>query len=201
MRPGVPIGPQDEVRAYPAPLRALHWLSAGLLLGPYATIWAIGYASDTGADVLAMLHRSLGLTILALTLVRLGVRLSSHAPPLPAAIPAVQKLMAHASVVALYGLLLLQPTVGLVGTMLSGNRATVFGSILLPALLPVNRGLADKVSSAHGWIAAAVLALAGLHVLAALHHHVVLRDDVLAGMLPALRRGRQTVSAPARSSR
>lgn len=196
MKPGAPVA-EGGVRAYPVPLRALHWLSAGLLIGPYATIWAIGYASDAGADVLAMLHRSIGMTILALTLVRLGVRLPSRVPPLPAAMPAVQKLAAHASVVALYGLLLLQPTVGLVGTMLSGDRATVFGGIVLPALLPVNHRLAERVFSAHGWIALVVLVMAGLHVLATLHHHVVLRDDVLAGMLPALRRDRRAVSAPA----
>ena len=169
---------------YSSPIRSLHWLTAALLAGPYAAVWALGHASDPGANTLAMLHRSFGLSVLVVTVVRLGWRLASRVPPLPADVPAVQRLMARASVVALYGLMMLQPALGLIGTMLSGKRATVFGAVPLPMWFGTDGPLSERVFQAHGWVALTLLALVGLHVSAALYHHFVRQDAVLHGMLP-----------------
>ena len=84
-------------------------------------------------------------------------------------------------------MLIVQPLLGMLGTMLHGDRATVFGSLLLPKVLPVNQPLARAVFVLHGWTGMALLGLIGLHVLAALHHHFVRRDTVLVSMLPAVR--------------
>lgn len=174
----------EQQSGYSSPIPALHWLTAVLLGGPYAAVWALGHASDAGANTLAMLHRSFGLSVFVVTVVRLGWRLASRIPPLPTGISPVQRRMARASVVALYGLMMLQPALGLIGTMLSGKRATVFGAVPVPMWLGTDGPLSERVFQAHGVVALTLLALVGLHVSAALYHHFVRRDAVLRGMLP-----------------
>ena len=184
----------EQERGYSSPIRALHWLTAALLAGPYAAVLALGHASEAGANTLVMLHRSFGLSVLVVTVIRLGWRMVSRIPPLPADLAPVQRWAARGSVVALYGLMMLQPALGLIGTMLSGKPMTVFGAIPLPMLLSTNELLAERVFEAHGLVALTLLALVGLHVSAALYHHFIRRDEVLRGMLPWSQR-RRAVSA------
>ncbi len=193
IRPRLAVG--DAGSGYTGAMRTMHWATAALLFGPFLAAWAIGYASDADADWIAMLHRSCGITILVTTLVRLAWRQWTVVPPLPADLSGVQRLAAKASVVALYVLLATQPLLGLSGSMLQGDPARVFGRLLLPMLLPINKPLAEQLFRVHGWTAMLLLAFIGAHVAAALHHHFIRRDSVLAGMLPTvLRRG----SVPAR---
>ena len=77
---------------------------------------------------------------------------------------------------------------GLPASMLHG-RTMLFGDVVLRPLLPVDRALAHEVfHRVHAWTALVLLALIGLHVTAALYHHFVQKDEVMAGMLPAVRR-------------
>ena len=178
-------GPAEEAaRGWAAPMRTMHWTTVALLSAAYCAIWKAG-AAATGADAdwLAMLHRSFGVTALALTLVRLAWRQRTKVPPLPADLFLLQRLGARAGVVLLYGFLVSQPLLGLAGSMLHGDRITVFG-IVLPNVLPVARPLAHLIFQVHGWVASLILAVVGVHMAAALHHHFVRRDKVLAGMLP-----------------
>lgn len=176
-------------RGWAAPMRAMHWATVALLLGAYCAVWAIG-AAATAADEawLAMLHRSFGVATLALTLVRIVWRQRTGAPPVPADLPMVQRLAARANVAALYGSLVSQPLLGLAGSMLHGDRVTVFGGVVLPNVLPIAWPLARGIFRAHGWMALLLLATIGVHVAAALFHHFVRRDEVLSGMLPGTRR-------------
>lgn len=180
-----------EGRGWSLPMRAMHWATPTLLLGSYAAILAARTAA-TGAEAawLAMLHRSFGVTILVLTLVRLAWRQRTRVPPLPGDLPTAQRLAARASVVVLYATLILQPLLGLGGSMLHGDRITVFGGVVLPNVLPTVRPLARLAFQAHGWIALLLPALAAAHASAALHHHFVRRNGVLARMLPGMRRTR-----------
>ncbi|HEY4250302.1 MAG TPA: cytochrome b/b6 domain-containing protein [Roseomonas sp.] len=179
--------PAGPVPAHAPAVRIMHWASAITLAATYLLAWTIADAtSREEAARLLMLHRSLGCAMLLLTLLRLAIRLRSAAPPFPADMPRLQQVAARANALALYALLLLQPLAGLAGSMLHGDRIRVFGNLLLPNLLVANRPLAHRVFEAHGWIATALLALIGLHVAAALFHHLVRRDGVLTGMLPGL---------------
>jgi cytochrome b561 len=180
--------PDDRNAAYGRTMRVLHWSTAALLLGPYLTVWAIGHiASEADAVWLAMLHRSFGIQLLLLTVTRLLVRGRSAIPPLPSGIPALQRLAARLNVAGLYALLIAQPLLGIAGTMVHGDRATVFGNFVLPAMLPVNPKLGMDLFAMHGWVAVALLGLIGMHAIAALHHHFVRRDTVLLRMLPGAR--------------
>ncbi len=88
MSGGASAMPSPGGRAYSRPMRVLHWSTAALLLGPYLAVWAIGHiASEADAVWLAMLHRSFGIVILTVTLLRFGIRQRSTIPPLPAGMP------------------------------------------------------------------------------------------------------------------
>ena len=171
-------------------MQAMHWGTVALLLCAYLAAWIIDGASSPAEKAwLIMLHRSLGVTILLLTWVRLAFRLRTRVPPLPAAVPAVQRLAARASVITLYAALIVQPLLGLAASMLHGGRIMLFGDVVLRPLLPVDRALAHQVfHQVHAWTALVSLALIGLHVTAALYQHFVRKDEVLAGMMPAVRR-------------
>ena len=179
-------GPAEEaVRGWAAPMRAMHWTTVVLLSAAYCAIWKAGAAATgANADWLAMLHRSFGVTTLALTLVRLGWRQRTKVPPLPTDLSVPQRLGARAGVVLLYGFLVSQPLLGLAGSMLHGDRITVFGNLVVPSPLPVDRALARLTFQLHGWVASLILAVVAVHMAAALHHHFVRRDEVLSGMLP-----------------
>ncbi|HWK44579.1 MAG TPA: cytochrome b/b6 domain-containing protein [Stellaceae bacterium] len=187
--PGAETPSVGQATGHTGPLRAMHWATVALLLATYPAAWAIANATTSAeAAWLTMLHRSLGLAILALTMVRLTWRRRSSVPPLPADLPAVQRLAARGSVVAFYALLMLQPLLGLTASLLHGDRITVFGGVVIPLVLPVDRPYARLVFQVHGGVALLLLALIGLHVAAALYHHFVRRDEVLSTMLPAVRR-------------
>ena len=182
-------GPAPLRAGHSAAMRAMHWASALLLVGSYATSWMVAFAtSNAGATRLIVLHRSLGLTIFTLTAFRFVWRQRTMLPNLPADTPPLQRIAARTNVVGLYALLLLQPLLGLTGSMLHGDRLVLLGGLVVPDLLPVDRALSHVIFRAHGIVALLLLGLIGMHAAAALYHHFVRKDDVLAGMLPGLER-------------
>jgi cytochrome b561 len=177
-------------------MRAMHWLTAALLLFTYPLAWSIEQAPS--ADVaarLVMLHRSFGVAVLLLTLMRLIWRRRTSIPP-PPGLPGWQRLAAKANAMALYGLLLAQPALGLTASWLHGDRIILFGFVSLPALLAPDRPLSRLLFRLHGGVALLLLALVGLHVAAALHHLLIRRDDVMSGMLGPCRLRPGTHKAP-----
>jgi cytochrome b561 len=162
---------------------AIHWASLALVLALFGTAWSIDAAPPELARPLLTAHRSLGLIVWLLTLLRLvwrgtGIRRPQH----PAAMPAWQVFAARANHAALYALLLVQPLTGLGQTLLLG-RAFQLLLWRVPPLVPRDRALAQLTHDLHeggGYLLAAAV---GLHALAALAHHFVVKDQVLAGML------------------
>ncbi len=122
-----------------AAMRTMHWVSASLVVGSYATAWTVALATSTGgAAWLVLLHRSFGAVILTVTATRLIWRQRSRVPEPPADVPRLQRAAARANVVALYTLLLLQPLLGLTASMLHGDRLALLGGLVLPDLLAVD---------------------------------------------------------------
>lgn len=130
----------------------------------------------------AGMHKSFGLVVLALILLRLVWRLVNGTPKDPEGTPAVQNLMAHAMHWALYVLMFAQPLAGILMSQAAGYPVSFFGLFELPVLLDKDPSLAQFFRSAHGtvWILL-VLAVIG-HAGAALYHHFVVKDDVLKRM-------------------
>jgi cytochrome b561 len=171
---------------YGAVAQGLHWLIAALVLTMFGLGW---YMADLplGQQKLDLyqLHKSLGLTIFALVVLRLGWRLGHAPPPLPAALPAWERTVAKGAHVLFYVILLVQPLIGLVQSNAANFPVVVWGVLPLPALIGTNEALGETLVEVHELVARALLVLILLHVAAALRHHFILKDDVLRRMLPA----------------
>lgn len=165
----------------------LHWTIALLILGNIAGALVAEQVDDATARLIMATHKSIGLTVLMLSLVRLLWRLTHPFPSFPNATPKWDAVLARATHIAFYGLMIAVPLAGWV--MVSGGTRPLewFGLFPWPKL-PVSGAFADVAHDAHGILAFTTLALAALHVAGALKHHFVDRDDVLARMLPIVRR-------------
>lgn len=174
----------DESR-YGALALGLHWLIALLVLAMLALGW---YMTDLplGPDKIKIynLHKSFGVVILLLMLLRLGWRLISPPPPLPAGMPGLERLAAKTSHLLLYLMLFAQPVIGLLHSAAANFPVVVFGTITLPALIGPSEPLKNFLAGLHGWLAVAILVLVLVHAAAALRHHLILKDDILRRMLP-----------------
>ena len=166
--------------------RVLHWLTASFMLSVFVLAFLIDLATLRASHIAFLqLHRSMGLAVWLLTLFRLAWRLNAKYPDWPSDISETMRAVAKTTEYALYLLLLLQPILGLVQTNARGERASLFFLGQLPALIEKNRPLAQQLLITHKLVGFSLLGLIALHVLAALFHHFVRRDDILTAMLPA----------------
>ncbi len=143
---------------------------------------------DGSRDVLMVLHRSIGLTILALMVFRMYWRVGHPAPPLPADFPRIEALAAHADHVLLYVMFLVMPLSGYVNAAAAGHAVSLFGVVTIPALLPESPRLSQAAVAIHLTGQFLVYALVATHVAAALMHRFVRRNTILDRMLPPRRR-------------
>ncbi len=163
----------------------LHWATLVLIVGMFATGWLIGAASSSAQEhLLLAIHRSLGVTVWAVTAGRLAWRLGSAVtPPLPTTMSKVQRALARLNEYGLYALLLIQPLTGLAQSLTRGRPFPVFGWDA-PAVMARDKALTHLFGDIHEISAWALLGLIGLHALAAVFHRVILGDEVLQSMLP-----------------
>ena len=177
----------DQPTAYDPMIRAIHWATLILVAAAFAAVFLADPAFVGGSSVrsVVQIHRSLGLTVAALTVFRLLWRWQARIPPLPSDVPAAQKVAARATEGLVYVLLLAQPTVGLLYTNAYGLRANLFFLGELPAIIGRDRPFAAQLGAIHSFLGYSLLILIGIHAAAALFHHFVRRDGVLDAMLPA----------------
>lgn len=171
-----------------APAKFLHWLVAGLIFIQFALGWlALGWRlSPTKLDLFVW-HKSTGMLILLLVLVRLGWRLVNPTPALPLDTPAWERGAARLSHGLLYVLMIAMPLVGWVVQSAAGIPFRIFWRIPLPALVSPDKHTEDLAAFVHFSLGMVFAALLVLHVGAALRHHFVKRNTVLVRMLPARR--------------
>jgi cytochrome b561 len=169
---------------YSGPAIALHWLLALMILGSMGLGW---YMSDLPFSMqrlkLYNWHKWAGITILALSMLRLGWRLTHRPPPLSArmqrAMPGWQIGAFHATHRLMYALFFIVPLLGWAYSSAAGFPIVWFGVLPLPDFVPKDRALSETIKPWHGLAAYALLALIVLHVAAALKHHFVDRDGLL----------------------
>jgi cytochrome b561 len=177
--------------------RLLHWLMAACILA--MLFIGVGMVSTVMPKYVPLLatHKTLGIGILALALIRLGVRALYGAPQLPADLPAPMKRAAHLSHYALYALMIGMPLIGWAMLSAGAYPVVLYGNIRLPAILPQSDSLHTLLWNAHYYLAFAFFAVVLLHLAAALFHALVRRDGVFESMAGGSLRGEV---APARGS-
>ncbi|HEV8500990.1 MAG TPA: cytochrome b [Casimicrobiaceae bacterium] len=171
--------------AWAAPAKGLHWLVAALVLAQFVLGWAAvtWHLSPTKLDLFVW-HKSIGMLILALMLLRVGVRVRFGAPPLPHGTPPWERRAAAASHGLLYALVVAMPLSGWVVNSAANIPLRLFWWLPLPPIVAPSKGVETIAAGVHlGFFVALALVII-VHVAAAFRHHFVLRDDVLVRMLP-----------------
>lgn len=164
----------------------LHWLVALLLLGQFALGW---YLQDIPRGVPARgyfvnLHKSYGILIGLLILVRLGWRLTHAPPPLPDTTPRWQQQAASASHYLLYALMVVMPLSGYVASNFSRFGINFFNTFKFAPWGMDSKPVYAFFNQTHSVSSWLLLALVLVHVLAALKHLLIDRDSVFSRMLP-----------------
>ena len=173
---------------YPRPIIIVHWLTLLLLIGVYASIELRGIFPKEDPLYAAMKswHFMLGLSVLFLTMLRLSMKAIWHrAPAIEPAIPAWQEALSSLVHVMLYVILIGLPLAGWAMLSAAGKPVPFFG-LELPPLIGVDKALGKQIKEVHETVANIGYGLIGLHALAALYHHYVMKDNTLPRMLPLM---------------
>ena len=189
-------------RRYTLVAIVLHWLIAAAVLTNLYLGWRMSRAEGMEKFTLFQLHKSVGITVLTLTVLRIVWRLLHRPPPYPATMTRWERLAAGAVHALFYLLMVAMPLTGWIVVSASAfNIPTLlYGTIPLPHIgvvhdLPMaqRHAIETGVGASHFLLAYLFAGLIMLHVAAALKHQFVERDDVLRRMLPG--RGRSRLSA------
>lgn len=167
---------------------ALHWITALLIVANLLLGLSMVQLPISPRKLHWYLwHKSIGITIFAVTSLRLAWRaLRPH--PAPIAMPRWQRRAASVSHAMLYALLLVIPLSGWLYSSATGVQVVYVGALPLPDLLPKDKAVADALRIVHIGLNALLAGVIAVHVAAALRHHFVDRDTVLVRMLPILKR-------------
>ena len=163
----------------------LHWLIAALVLFMVGLGWIMDEIPK-GTPERAYwfnLHKSIGITIGLLVVVRLLWRLAHKPPPLPSTMPAWEVAAARVTHALLYALLVAMPLVGFLASNYSRFGVKFFGLQIGP-FFPEDQAMRDALQALHGALAWVLVVLVVVHVAAALKHRLIDRDQVFERMLP-----------------
>lgn len=182
------VAAADLATRYGRTAQLAHWLTAVLLLVQFTLgLYMIELALSPAKLKLYAYHKWLGVSVLLIVLLRLAWRRLKPPPALPATMPDWERGAAAISHRLLYLLLLAVPLSGWLMSSAKGFQTVYFGVLPLPDLLAKNPALGEALARVHWGLNKLLLALIGLHVLAALKHHFIDRDAVLARMTPRIR--------------
>src|SRR6056297_158130 len=176
---------ENTPKAYGLLAQALHWLVVFGITAQFVWAWRIDEADSIRTQfALVNQHKSIGMTVLALVVIRLLWRAFNRPPPFPSSMSAWEKIAAFTAHWLLYALILAMPLSGWMYTSAAGFGPELFGLLEIPALVDQNDRLEKVFGAMHEWLAICILALVSIHVLAALRHQFVLKDGLLKRMLP-----------------
>ena len=165
--------------------RLMHWLMA---VG-FVFMWGCGYTMTTLVaedspleEFLFDLHISVGVTLLALLVARIAIRLVHAPPPLPDSIRGLERTAAHLGHAALYALPAMVIAVGWAETNFGGHAVQWFGAEMPKVFPESGEALQDLSADVHKWLAYTMLAVAAGHVAAAFKHRWLDGHDVIRRM-------------------
>ncbi|HTH60194.1 MAG TPA: cytochrome b [Paraburkholderia sp.] len=175
-----------RARRYTGTAMLLHWLIAALIVWGFALGWVmtdIPGITPTKLRYFAW-HKWIGVTVLALVLVRIVWRATHAAPPLPAALRGVERLAAHAGHAALYALMVAVPVSGYLYSSAAGIQVVYLGVWPMPVLIGPDAALKAALRVVHVTLDYVLLAVVAVHLLAVVKHQWFDRQRILARMLP-----------------
>ena len=174
---------------YSATAMGLHWLIALLIVAGFYLGWIMTDIPGFTPTKLKYFswHKWMGVTVFVLAVIRLAWRLTHRAPEMPPGMAPLQKLAAEAAHVFLYVLMLVIPVTGYLYSSAAGIQVVYLGIVPLPTLIGPDAALKVMLRIVHIWLNYTLLALVIVHVLAALKHHFIDRDGLLARMIPFLK--------------
>lgn len=177
--------PVDDAR-YNQALIALHWLMLLLIAAVYASIELreLFPRGSEAREAMKAWHFTLGLSVFALVLVRLAIRLATPTPPISPPLTDWQRAGAMAAHLALYALMIAMPLGGWLILSGEGKSIPFWFGLEFPPLMSENKGLADTIEDLHETVGKAGYALIAFHAAAALAHHYIRRDNTFRRMLP-----------------
>ena len=165
--------------------QAFHWATAVVVLAAF--IYGPGGSEERvyshARDFDRQLHETLGLCVFALLVLRLLCRAVDTRPE-PEPLPRWMTIASKAVQGALYLLLFALPLTAIAGAWLEGRPLTLLAGLQIAPLVGKSHDLGATIAEVHTWLGDAIVWLAGGHAVAALYHHLVLKDGVLASMLP-----------------
>jgi cytochrome b561 len=184
---------QSSPGRYTAVAQAFHWIIAALIVTQFTLGW-MGEDLPLGIHKLSLLarHKSFGMTVLMLAILRLIWRLFNRPPELPAGMSSTERLLARGTHVAFYALLFIMPLTGWLMSSAKNYSVSWFGRFTWPDLIAPNERAFDVLRNTHDALSWLLFALAILHILAALKHHFWHKDDVLLRMLPFTKSEKRT---------
>ncbi len=165
--------------------QTLHWVIAALIV----TQFVLARTADRlplGVRKLMLLarHKSFGMTVLMLAVLRLLWRLFNAPPPLPGAMTPWEQTLSRVTHASLYVFLFAMPLTGWMMSSAKNYSVSWFGLFTWPNLISPNETAFNLLRNTHHLLSDALFAIATLHIIAALKHHFWNKDDVLLRMLP-----------------
>ena len=173
----------DATVRYSHGAATFHWLTVVLVLAQIYVGFTFGdlpRGSDARIEMFTI-HKTLGATILIVTLLRLGYRLINPPPPYPADMPKWDRFIAVWSHRIFYTVLIALPLTGLIAVSGKGGMVDLLWGLQIPAL-PIGDG--EPFGEVHEILVYTAIGLLVIHVAAAIYHHLIVRDAASGRMLP-----------------
>lgn len=178
---------KSKARRYSRVAMILHWSIALLIVLNFAAAWVAETVPRAERMQIMANHKSIGLTVLILTVVRIAWRVTHRPPPLQRTLQPWERTLATAVHSLFYILMIGMPLTGW-AMVSAGGPVSVFGLFSMPALpVPSSEAAGDTFHDVHVKLAWLMLGLFALHVLGALKHQFLDRDRTLGRMIPFLR--------------
>ena len=190
-------GASPQNARYNVVAMGLHWAVAALIIGNIGVAWYFGALPRLEQIPSIQIHKSIGITVLILSVIRLAWRFTARPPAEPPSLRGWERLASNLTYVLFYLLMIGLPLTGWIYVTASGlitvYPVTLFGLVTMPTLTAITSLPHDQMEqvktgfqAAHQLLAKVAYVLIALHVAAALRHWIILRDGIAQRMIPFL---------------
>lgn len=170
--------------SYTRTAKFFHWIIAVAVIAMLTVGLSFSFMSDATASFWVPIHKSLGLTILILMILRLGWRIKHKPPMFPLSLPRWQRIAARTTHALLYICIICMVLIGWGVSSYGGHPVYFWGWFNVTWPVAKNKAVSSILAEAHEILGYVILGLILLHIAAAIKHHWINKDNVLKSMLP-----------------